>query len=272
MHKVYGSQIEEKEFAQDILEISSRHYQHMRYDGNNAIILKSLIVEILPEEVERIKQKLISLGYEESQIDYKELQKLHQMYANQMSESKFAQDVLGMNYVTYIGLKNTKTRISTILKKTKKSNVSKEEIDIVRLQLQELGYAGKAISYSELQNLHQTYGNSMTEKEFAKEVLELTDSAYYNVKYSKWNAIILKSLVVTVTNEEVEETKEKLKLQGYENRLIDYMQIQELHQMYGKQMKEREFAQRVLGISSEHYGEVKAGRKKKARILKTNIP
>ena len=123
MHKVYGSQIEEKEFAQDILEISSRHYQHMRYDGNNAIILKSLIVEILPEEVERIKQKLISLGYEESQIDYKELQKLHQMYANQMSESKFAQDVLGMNYVTYIGLKNTKTRISTILKKTKKSNV-----------------------------------------------------------------------------------------------------------------------------------------------------
>ena len=48
------------------------------------------------------------------------------------------------------------------------------------------------------------------EKEFAMEILELTYPQYYNVKGSKWNATILKSLVVTITNEEVEKIKEKL--------------------------------------------------------------
>lgn len=270
LHQTYGSQIEEKTFAQDILEISLSQYRHMKHDGNNAVILKSLIPQVLPEEIKRIQQELIQQGYSGKTIDYIELQKLHQIYGSQIPESTFSQDVLGMNYATYIGFKNSSTKTTKILKNPKKINIPLEEIERIKAELQVLGYSGRAISYSELQELHKAYGKSMSELEFAKEVLELTYSQYYNVKGSKWNAIILKSLVVTVTNEEVEKIKEALRAQGYENKFVDYLQIQELHKNYGRQMEEKEFARRVLGISDDYYGDIKAGRRKRASILKNN--
>lgn len=270
LHQTYGSQIEEKVFAQQILEISNSHYKHMKNDGNNGVILKSLIPEVLPEEKRRIRQELVNQGYGGELINYVELQKLHLMYGSKMKESTFAQDVLGINYATYIGVKNNQTRMTKILGNSKKTNMSLEEIERVKAELQVLGYARKAISYSELQELHRTYGNSISELEFAREVLELTYSQYHNVKDGEWNAVILKSLVVTITNEEVERIKEELGVQGYTNRFVTYSQIQELHRSYEKQMTEREFVQRVLEISDWNYGEIKAGRRKRARILRND--
>ncbi len=268
LYQTYGSQIEEKNFSQQILEISNSHYNHMKNDGNNGVILKSLVSKVLPEEVQGIKQELTQQGYSGKSIDYKELQRLHQMYGSQMKESTFAQEVLGINYVTYIGVKNNQTRMTRILGNSAKTNTQLEEIERIRVELQVLGYAGKAISYSELQELHTTYGRSIPEKEFAMAILELTYSQYYNVKGSKWNATILKSLVVTITNEEVERIKEELGVQGYTNRFVTYSQIQELHRSYDKQMTEREFVQRVLEISDWNYGGIKAGRLKRVRILR----
>ena len=270
LHQTYGSEIEEKVFAQQILEISNSHYNHMKNDGNNGVILKSLIPKVLPEEKRRIRQELVNQGYGGELINYVELQKLHLMYGSQMKESAFVQDVLGINYATYIGVKNKQTRMTKILVNSKKTNMSLEEIERVKAELQVLGYAGKAISYSELQELHRTYGNSISELEFAREVLELTYSQYHNVKDGEWNAVILKSLVVTITNEEVERIKEELGVQGYTNRFVTYSQIQELHRSYEKQMTEREFVQRVLEISDWNYGEIKAGRRKRARILRND--
>lgn len=270
LHQTYGSQIEEKVFAQQILEISNSHYNHMKNDGNNGVVLKSLIPEVLPEEKRRIRQELVNQGYGGELINYVELQKLHLMYGSQMKESIFAQDVLGINYATYIGVKNNQTRMTKILGNSKKTNMSLEEIERVKAELQVLEYAGKAISHSELQELHRTYGNSISELEFAREVLELTYSQYHNVKDGEWNAIILKSLVVTITNEEVERIKEELGVQGYTNRFVTYSQIQELHRSYDKQMTEREFVQRVLEISDWNYREIKAGRRKRARILRND--
>ena len=49
-------------------------------------------------------------------------------------------------------------------------------------KLIELGYAGRSVDYEELKQLQQTYGKEMSEKDFALEVLEITDSNYDNVR------------------------------------------------------------------------------------------
>ncbi len=165
LHQTYGSQIEEKTFAGQILEISNSQYKHMKKEGNNGVILKSLISKVLPEEIKRIQQELIEQGYRGKLISYVELQNLHQTYGSKMPERDFAVEILRMNYTTYSSFRNSTTKKRSILGNLKKTNIPLEEIERIKAKLQALGYAGRAISYSELQELHTTYGNSIQEKE-----------------------------------------------------------------------------------------------------------
>lgn len=52
----------------------------------------------------------------------------------------------------------------------------------IQATLKQLNYCGRKINYIEMQELHQTYGSLLLEKEFAELVLELTYSQYVNVK------------------------------------------------------------------------------------------
>ena len=269
LHQTYASQISEKDFATSVLEISARQYTHMKHDNNKAIILKSMVSQVSKEEINRIRTILIEKNYKNSVISYIQLQELHQTYGSQMPENIFAQEVLGMVYPTYIAFKNGRTKVTTILKDVDKISTTLDEIGKIKKQLQQQGYAGKSISYNELQKLHKMYGSQMSEYEFAKEILEITYAQYQIAKSGQGNAKVLKSLEVHISLEEIEKVKEQLKLDGYENISITYIQLQKLHQKYGSQMLESQFAQDVLGISYSSYGEIKSKRRNTAKILKS---
>lgn len=271
LHQMYASEMNEKEFANKVLEITYRQYSHMKYDSNQSVILKSLIVQVPREKVQEIKGILLSQNYARKLIDYKELQTLHQTYGQGMSESQFAQEVLEITYVTYIGFKNSskKTRKTRILKNQNEENeTSLEEIQKIKERLQMQGYGGMSINYQELQTLHQIYGEEMTEEGFARCVLELTYSQYHIIKSGKDNAKILKSLAKQqLTLEEIESIREELKRQGYTNKFIEYRELQFLHQTYGIQMTEIEFAISVLRVNETSYKEAKSYKKQKIKIL-----
>lgn len=269
LHQMYGSQMPENQFAKYVLDLNYTSYMQVKSGKRKVIILKSLQKNAL-EDIEKIKEMLKNQGYAGKLIDYAELQNLHQTYGKLFTETQFAQKVLELSSSTYLDLKNYGKK-ARVLKKIINQEFQ-ENIEKIKEQLETQGYAGKAIDYAEFQKLHQMYGGQMPEYKFAREVLEISSSSYKtSLKKRHGRAIILKSLVIQVSPKEIERIKEILKSQGYAGKLIDYSELQKLHQLYGSQMPEYKFSQEVLEISTGLYGNIKYNERKKAAILKSLI-
>jgi len=269
LHQMYGSQMPENKFAQYVLDLNETSYREVKSGKRKVYILKSIQNKAL-EEIEKIKEKLQKEGYGGKLIDYTELRELHQTYGNMFTETQFAQKVLELSSSTYLDLKNHGKK-ARILKKIINQELQKN-IEKIKEQLERDGYAGKTIDYEEFQMLHKMYGSQMPEHQFAKDVLEINYSAFKTtLKKRQKRAKILKSLVLDGLENEIEEIKETLKAQGYAGKLINYEELQRLHQLYASKMPEYQFAQDVLEISAGLYGNIKYNEGKRAVILKNLI-
>ena len=257
LHKLYGKEMPEKVFAENVLQISNANYKRIRCTGTKTRILKVKQIEI-----ENIKKILIEQGYSGKRITYKELQKLYQDYENEMEEVKFAQEVLGITYNNYRKIQ-TNGATAKILKKIKK--FSEDEIQRIQDILRTQGYTGNLIDYNEFQELYQKYGNEVEEVKFAQEVLEMSYSGYFRIKRGDGKATILKPK--ELSNEKITYIQNKLKEQGYSGKSVTYDELHEFYLEYGIEMEEVTFAQKVLEISYGSYKNIK-NTSERARILK----
>jgi hypothetical protein len=269
LHQKYGKVLPERDFALHILEISVNSYNGLRTGKYKTAILQSRLDKFIEENVQEIKDKLFSQGYAGKLVDYAELQELHQIYGKQMPEATFAKEILGIVSASYYRLKAGKRKVYILRDLQKESD---ENIENIREKLRIDGYVGRIINYLELKNLHITYGKEFTESRFAQIVLEIPEGSYLSAKNHNTNVIVLNRLAFKTPENEIEDIKERLKEQGYVCKSIDYVELQTLHQTYGKQMLEREFAQKVLGITYCHYNNLRNNSKKRAIILKSLKP
>lgn len=269
LHQMYGSLLPEKEFALHVLEIGINSYNGLKSGKYKTAILQAQLTKMMEEEKERIKDTLLLNGYAGKLIDYEELQELHKTYAIQIPEDIFAKDILGILRHSYYELKAGKRKVYILRDLQKESS---ETIESIREELRKDGYVGRKVSYLELQNLHITYGKEFTESRFAQIVLEIPESSYLSAKNHNTNMMVLQRLAGKTSEDEIEEIKQVLKAQGYVGKTIDYTELQTLHQTYGKQMLEREFAQRVLEITYAYYNTLRNNDKKRAVILKSLQP
>lgn len=250
LYKLYGNQFQEKEFAENVLEMTYDQYNDLKKDVFKAVILKKQLSQIIQQDVEKIKRRLGLEGYSGKLIDYFELQRLHQMYGRQMPEEKFARLVLDLNDTSYVQVKSGKRKVF-ILKSIQDKAL--EESKKIKTDLIEDGYEEKLIDYIELQNLHQTYGKQMTETKFAQKVLGLSSSIYLEMKNKGIRGRVLKKIKDESIQKHIETIKEQLKGDGYAGKTIDYSEFLRLYQIYGGQMPEYKFAKDVLEISSSSY-------------------
>ena len=255
LHREYGQGMEEKDFAMKVLGISYDNYMTVKNKGTRTKILQSKKEAKTQEEIEEIKEKLKKAGYAGKKIAYEELQELHREYGQGMEEKDFAMKVLEISDSNYKSVKNKGTRAKIL--QSKKEAKTQEEIEEIKEMLKRAGYAGKLITYEELQELHRKYGQGMEEKDFAMKVLEISDSNYRNIKNKGQRTKILQSKKEEKTQEEIEKIKEKLKKAGYAGKLITYEELQELYREYGQGMEEKDFAMKVLEIGYGNYKSVK---------------
>lgn len=266
LHQLYGNQLPEKDFALYILEIKIDQYYDIKNKHYKTTILKEQLSKFIEHETDNIKNQLLTKGYVGKLINYTELQELHQTYGALMPEDIFAKHILELSPTSYLAIKgkNRKRHILSNLQDKTSENI--EEIkEMLRLE----GYAGKLINYQELQKLHKTFGIQLSEIRFAMKVLEIGENSYLKSKNHGAKIIILKSLMGKTSQEELTKIKEVLKEDGYAGQTIDYIKLQELHQTYGKQMLESEFAQKILEITYSYYTTIKSNPKKRAVILKS---
>lgn len=268
LHQTYGSLLPEREFALHVLEISINSYAGLKNGKYKTAILQKQLEKLMEEDAQKIKKKMLSEGYAGHLIDYTELQELHQMYAIRIPEDIFAKDILGILRSSYYQLKAGKRKVYILRDLQKESS---EAIESIREKLREDGYVGKKISYLGLQNLHIAYGKEFSESRFAQIVLEIPESSYLSAKNHNTNMIVLQRLVGKTSEDEIEAIKQTLKEKGYVGKTIDYIELQNLHQTYGRQMLEREFAQTILELTYAYYNTIRNNSKKRAIILKSMI-
>ena len=208
---------------------------------------------------DEIIQKLKELGYENKLITYKELQQLHKEYGMGMTETTFAQDILGISYSHYNGCKTEGSRAKIL-----KTKYTEEEKNEIIEKLKSKGYENKLITHEEFLEIYNEYGKINDELIFAREILGIEDHCYYKFKNKGGKTNILK---FKYTEEEKGQIIEKLKELGYENKSITYNEFQELYKVYGRGMTETTFAQDILQIEYHCYNNFKK-RGTKTKILK----
>lgn len=270
LHKTYGMKISESRFAQRVLEIGESSYLSAKNHETNVIILNSLIGKSSEEEIQAIINNLNADGYTGKTIDYKELQRLHQIYGKQMIEREFAQKVLELTYSYYYNMRNNPKKRAVILKSFLPKRASSQEIEEIKEKVKEQGYVGKKINYEELQHLYQTFGSQLTEKEFASEVLGIKNANYSRLKNTSGNTTALHRRAVHLSLEEINNIKEQLRKQEYVGKTIDYDELIRLHQLFAAQTSEKEFATSILEIGERQYAHMKY-ENNKAVILKSLI-
>ena len=179
LNKKYFPNLNERDFALEVLELTYSSYRHMKNEKKRGRIL----LRTGKTQISQIQQLLIKIGYDERhKINYKELKKLKEIFGENLDEEFFATKCLRLplhngyyalkenaNYRRHINLPNIKNKIEIDINHTIK-------------EINDLQIIGKKITYSKLQELYMEYGMGMTETEFAQFVLGISLSMYSKIK------------------------------------------------------------------------------------------
>ena len=251
--KKHGRGLSEKDFACKILGIKEGTYYSFKGKKCRVQIFRQekLLSE---EEILDIVKLLKSNGYCSGQsIDYKELKKMYEMYGQKsgLSEKDFAYIVLGIKDYRYSYIKNNEGANVKIWRNEKLKEKDKQQIVN---KIKEDGYdIGQLIDYEEFQVLVTRYGNGLNEKDFAMQILNISEQSYFDLKNERNKVRILKNKGLILTYEEKKKIIDEIKEKGYIGKSVNYKEFQVLYSKYRKIFTEKDFAFEILGINYPNY-------------------
>ena len=255
--------IPEKILAINVLQISEYTYRKIKNNSDtNAMAfyrqkLRNNQTAQKNEEISHLRQKILRnenlrIG---DKINYEKLSQLSKKY--QIDEKKLAIDILGITLNSFNHIKSDKKRNTMILREflndEELKKLSIKILDIERLE------SYTQIDYKMLQRLAEKY--SINEKNLALNILGLTESQYWNMKYNhNMKAYILKGEYKKTKPEELR----KLKLKIFEQeklstgKRISYEEIQSIQKKYDVSLDELLY---ILGITKYAYNFIKSERR-----------
>ena len=133
---------------------------------------------------------MINDGYENYTItSYTEFLNLYNSYGYTFTKTIFATEIINISYGSYRKLKemgeNYKIKILS-------KDLKEEKINEISTIIENKGYYNKLINYNEFIDLYSLYGDGLTERDFALEVLKITLDSFKSLKYKNRNCFILK--------------------------------------------------------------------------------
>ena len=255
--KEYGRGLREKDFACEILGIKEGTYYSFKGKKCRVQILKQekLISE---EEILNIVELLKSKGWCSGQyIDYEKLKEIYNIYGQKrgLSEKDFANEVLNIEGYRYNFIKNNKGAKAKIL--TAEKLTDKDSKQILNKIIEEGYDIGQLIDYEEFQVLFARYGNGLNEKDFAMQILNISETGYFQLKNGRYKVRILKNKVPILTYEERKKIIDEIKENGYIGTSVNYKDFRKLYKKYREIYTEKDFAFEILGINYPNYSRCK---------------
>lgn len=255
--------IPEKVLAINVLQISEYSYRKIKNNPNaNAMIFhrqkrinnqtaqKDEKTSLLRKEI--LRNESLKIG---DKINYEKLVQLSKKY--KIDEKTLAMHILGITLSSFKYIKSHKKRNSIILRgflndeELKKFSVKILDIEGIQPYTQ--------IDYKMLQGLSEKY--SINEKILALNILGLTESQYWNMKYNhNMKAYVLKGEYKETDSEELR----KLKLRIFEQeklsagKRISYEEIENIQKKYNVSLNKLLY---ILGITKCAYNFIKSERK-----------
>jgi|GEM_PF-3319201 hypothetical protein len=175
----YGNFISERQFAMQCLGLSSGLYQDIKYQSKKNIKWRATILpykRLTTEDLEKIRQELISSGFENKTVSICEIDKLYQKYSAIMTKVRFLEDVLGIYQVSSL------SNDSNITIFPKKDVLDDSTIEQIKQMVYQEGYYYKRIKFKDTYDLYEKYGNGLTYNTFVYQVLGITKEQINNAK------------------------------------------------------------------------------------------
>lgn len=261
LYDKYGKDMTVTVFAELILDISIRDVTRMKIsDKTGRLIFKN--VDVSKEYLKELQNKVVVLNKLEGGqlLEYSKLKELHRKYAVELLEKDFAVDILEIAGENYIPLAQGVNK-SVIILSSRETNFSVLRKKVVNEE--NLHYDDFLENYNDFVKIHQKYAPNMREKIFAKEILDIENDNFNNLKYHGGRVRILLGLKLP-NKKEIEEIRTKIIL---ENNLhikdeIGYEEFQRLHKIHGGIMSEKFFSTEVLLMGANAVQELKLDYKK----------
>ncbi len=207
--------------------------------------------QIIAENNE-IKEEVLKKVEVGQLINYTEFLKLYEPYKEKISEKDFAQ-ILGINYSNYLRIKN-RDSITKVFK-IEYSNLTKEEMEKIKLEVLKKVKVGQLINYAEFLKLYEPYKEKISEKDFAQ-ILGINYGNYMNIKTHGTKAKIFKKEYINISEEEKEKIKTEILKKVKVGQSVNYVEFLELYELYKEKISEKDFAQ-ILGINYVNYKNIK---------------
>lgn len=250
IYQKYFIPLSEEEFAQKILDISKKAYRKIKfYPETGAIILSSIQI---PENIEQIREEIIRKEtlHRKDEISYERFNEILDNNYLSISRYDFAKLILDVSADTLRTVKQKKTKINIL---TNQKYPSKEEIYNIRKKVIQTCKLHKndKITYNQFLNIYndKRFYISLTEEEFAKEILDMEYNAYKEIRYALKDSVrILKK--EQVNQEEIESLRKQILQEFKIGQKIDYDELEYIYNKYYIRLSLKEYAKRVLEIQS----------------------
>lgn len=261
-------QIRENILALYVFEISEYSFRQLKYDSNaNAIILNNNKQPKTDKNISDIRNKILTDSTLKAgdKINYQYLLELSKRYC--IPEKKLALDVFAMSNSSYNHIRYNSKRNATIL-----PNYFSQE-DLLKIK-EEIIEKEKLMPYDEINYdilLQISKRYNINERILALDILNLTQSQYYNIKYNPSTmASILKSDYKKKSPQELKKIKQAI----FENELlkegyrISLLEIEKIQHKYNLSLQETLY---ILGVTKYSYNFIKSNSYYKSIVKDTEV-
>ncbi len=265
----YGIELKEREFAQEILELTNSSYKAMRFVNQAPRILKQY--EISAEQILKIRQNVIKGRrlHIDDMLSISELKAIFdsEEYYLPLKESDYYIQIFDIPELNQKRIKKDTKAKTRILSKEK---ISEEDVLSFRREVirKENLHRRDSLTYSRCREIFDRKYIVLSEAEFMIKILDISFKSYNEARYNPNKTVWILSNE-SPSDETLEELKqeiivrERLHIQD----LIDYNKFRETFDKYYTPLTEVEFAKRMLDITEASLRTIKSNGKK-AVILK----
>ena len=255
LYENYGKDVSEETFANEVLGVKTTKYRKAKANNTKIKILSN--DSLNGEEIEVLKQKLFSLGYSMTKVNYDEFRVLYNTFGYGLLERTFAIKVLNLGYGNFRNIKENNGSNAIILKNS-------GNIENTISKMIEEGYENYVIrGYDDFLALYSKFGYSFSMTFFSENILKISYDDYRRLRKTKVELRVLSS---DKSDNAIENLKRVLENNGYTGMVINYEDFLKLYQEYGTLFSEKDFALKVLNLSLDSYKSLKL-KNTRAKIL-----
>jgi len=269
IYKRHSGILNEVDFALEVLDIERARYNELKKGKSESGVISS--IEAPEEFYVQTKQKIKNNEnvYKGKFVTYEEFQMLHEKYGFIINDLEFGEKVLEMDQDAIMSLRSGRNKIAMILKNKGNEKNSEEIKKLRQLVIRENKLHIKdSIRGSKFKILYEKYGFGMSPKDFAFEILDIKDNNLNLIlrDENRGTQILTNE---KVSSEEIKSLRKRLFRIGEHCKgdRIDYKEFLRLYNLYGGILSEKQFANKILFISSDKLVDIRNDLEGRAEIF-----